>query len=116
MTFPARLTPRVPEHRYSPRLRRHLLQQFQPFRRQRVLERDKALALPPGRAKLATNPKPAGSMTPEKTIGTVRLTRCNANTVGVAQARITSGSSATKFRRVLAQFRVTPVGPARIDA
>jgi hypothetical protein len=41
----------------------------------------KPLALPPGRAKLATKPAPTGSMTIVNTIGTVRVACSNGATV-----------------------------------
>jgi ATP-dependent DNA ligase len=37
----------------------------------------KPVMLPPGRARLATNPSVTGSVTSVKTIGTVLVTRCN---------------------------------------
>src|SRR5262249_9013489 len=40
----------------------------------------KPVVLPPGRARLSTNPAPTGSITVTNTIGTVRVTRCNAST------------------------------------
>ena len=55
----------------------------------------KPVALPLGRAMLATKPEPTGSMTPTNTIGTVRDASCNATTVSVVAARMASGASAT---------------------
>src|SRR6516162_2793678 len=48
----------------------------------------KPVALPPGRARLSTNPAPTGSTVCANTIGTVRVTACNAATVGLAVARM----------------------------
>ena len=48
-----------------------------------------------GRARLATKPAPTGSTAFENTIGTVRVSACNAATVGPAVASKTSGASAT---------------------
>ena len=53
------------------------------------------VVLPPGRERLATNPAPTGSMTLANTIGTLRVIRCNAATLALAEARMTSGASAT---------------------
>ena len=54
------------------------------------------LALPPGRARLLTNPAPTGSMTIANTIGTVRVACRSGATVAVpVPARMTSGASAT---------------------
>jgi hypothetical protein len=55
----------------------------------------KPVALPPGRARLATQPPPTGSMTVTNTIGAFRLTCCKAPTVAPDVARRTSGLSAT---------------------
>src|SRR5262245_12669546 len=46
--------------------------------------------LPPGRAKLATNPAPTGSPTETMTIGMLEVWRRIAATVGVAHATMTS--------------------------
>jgi hypothetical protein len=55
----------------------------------------KPVALPPGRARLATKPAPTGSVTPAKTIGKARLTCCSAATLTVPLAKMMSGASAT---------------------
>jgi hypothetical protein len=55
----------------------------------------KPVIFPPGRAKLATNPAPTGSATCANTMGTLRVSRCNTATEGVAPAKITSGFSFT---------------------
>jgi len=55
----------------------------------------KPVALPPGRARLATQPPPTGSIVVTNTIGTVRLACCKAPTVAPDVARMTSGASAT---------------------
>ena len=53
------------------------------------------VALPPGRARLATKPAPTGSMTITNTIGTVRVACSNGATVAVpVAATMTSGASA----------------------
>ena len=46
----------------------------------------KPVMLPPGRAKLATKPCPAGSLTTEKTIGMVRVACFSAAMTGVPVA------------------------------
>ena len=53
------------------------------------------VALPPGCARLATNPAPTGSMTFANTIGALRLACCSAATLALAEARMTSGASPT---------------------
>src|SRR5262245_34746318 len=55
----------------------------------------KPVTLLPGCAKLSTNMAPTGSVTATNTIGTERVACCNAKTLGLALARITSGASAT---------------------
>jgi len=55
----------------------------------------KPVALPAGRARLATNPALTGSTTATNTIGIVRVACCNAPTIGLPIARMTSGVSAT---------------------
>src|SRR5262249_25504430 len=62
------------------------------------------VALPPGRAKLSTNPAPTGSATIANTIGTVRVACSNAATAVLLFARITSGASVAKS---LACLRMT---------
>src|SRR3954454_8123947 len=55
----------------------------------------KPVALPPGRARLSTNPAPTGSMRSTNTMGKVRLTSSNGTIVVVpVAARMTSGASA----------------------
>ena len=54
----------------------------------------KPVALPPGRARLSTNPPPTGSAMIANTIGTVRVACSNCPTVVVPGARMTSGASA----------------------
>ena len=54
----------------------------------------KPVALPPGRARLATKPAPTGSMTITNTIGTARVACSNGPTDEVPWARMTSGASA----------------------
>src|SRR5262249_11207567 len=52
---------------------------------------------------------PTGSIVPANTIGTVRVTACNAATVGVAEARMTSGVSVTNS---VANLRSSAASPA----
>jgi hypothetical protein len=52
----------------------------------------KPVMLPPGRARLATTPWVTGSLTPVKTIGTVRVASCAPRTAEMALARIKSGA------------------------
>ena len=46
----------------------------------------KPVMFPPGRAKLVTKPIPTGSITKQKTIGTVRVASFNAATTGALLA------------------------------
>jgi hypothetical protein len=55
----------------------------------------KPVALPPGRAKLATRPPATGSIGPAKTIGIVRVSCSNVPTIEPLVARIVSGPSAS---------------------
>ena len=57
--------------------------------------------LPPGRARLATKPRPTGSFTRAQTIGMVLVNFCSAAITGVLLARITSGFSADQLLGVL---------------
>ena len=54
----------------------------------------KPVALPPGRARLSTNPAPTGSPAIGKTIGTVRVACSSGPTHEAPWARMTSGASA----------------------
>ena len=74
----------------------------------------KPVTLPPGRARLATKPAPTGSITCTNTIGTVRVACCNAATVGLAVARITSGASATNSAAYL-RLRSISTAPQRMS-
>ena len=53
------------------------------------------VALPPGRARLSTNPPPTGSGTMTNTMGTVRVSSSNDPTVTLPFSRMTSGAAAT---------------------
>ena len=57
--------------------------------------KEKPVALPPGCAKVATNPEPTGSTTLTKTIGTVRDACSSGATAGVVTAKMAAGVSAT---------------------
>ena len=70
------------------------------------------VALPPGRAKLATKPALTGSITCTNTIGMVRVIRCKAATLLLVAARITSGASATNSAAYLAMASA-PAPPQR---
>jgi hypothetical protein len=54
------------------------------------------VALPPGRAKLATTPVSTGSMMLANTMGIARVCRCNSCIMGVAFPSTTSGFDATR--------------------
>jgi hypothetical protein len=62
------------------------------------------VALPPGRARLCTIPKPTGSVTAANTIGIVRVTFSNSMTLGVGVAKTTSGAKSYQFLRLLPQI------------
>ena len=55
----------------------------------------KPVALPPGRAMLATKPAPTGSTTCTNTIGTLRVACSKGVTTGTLLARMASGASVT---------------------
>ena len=74
------------------------------------------MALPPGRARLATNPAPTGSMTIANTIGTVRVACSNGAAVAVpVAARMTSGASAANSAACLRSVVGIGRGPADVD-
>ena len=68
----------------------------------------KPVALPPGRARLATKPAPTGSTTCTNTIGTVRVACSNGPTTGRLLARTTSGASATNSAACLRKRSASP--------
>src|SRR6516164_1384642 len=74
----------------------------------------KPVALPPGRARLATKPPPTGSIVVTNTIGTVRLACCKALTIELAVARMTSGANATNSVAYLRYRSVSPA-PQRVS-
>src|SRR5262245_19138159 len=74
----------------------------------------KPVALPPGRAKLATKPAPTGSTTCAKTIGTVRVACSKGVAAGMPLAKTTSGASPTKSAACLRKLSGSPP-PQRVD-
>jgi hypothetical protein len=72
----------------------------------------KPVALPPGRARLATKPAPTGSAVCVNTIGTVRVASCNGPMTWPPLARMTSGVSATNSTASL-RMRATSPPPQR---
>src|SRR6516225_8935337 len=66
------------------------------------------VVLPPGRARLATNPAPTGSMTFANTIGTLWVTRCNAARFMLAEVKMTSGVSDTNSAAYLSESAGLP--------
>src|SRR5262245_16343513 len=74
----------------------------------------KPVVLPPGRARLATNPAPTGPMSPANTIGTLRVACCSATTIGVVLAKMTSGASAISPIVSANAFDIACT-PARVD-
>src|SRR4051812_30767353 len=85
----------IPKNRCPRHARRDLFEQFHPFRAHAVSNKMKPVALPPGRVRLSTKPAPTGSTACANTMGMVRVAICNAATVGLAVARMTSGASVT---------------------
>ena len=73
------------------------------------------VALPPGRARLATKPAPTGSTTIANTIGTVRVACSNGPTVAVAMGQDDVGRERDQFRRVSANVVGIGRGPADVD-
>jgi hypothetical protein len=65
--------------------------------------------LPPGRAKLATNPWPTGSETDTNTIGIVRVSCWNAANPSVALAKMTSGANPTSSAAEVRMLLGSPV-------
>ena len=84
----------VPQDCRARQAGRDLLEQLQPFCANSIFDTVKPVALPPGRAKLSTNPPPTGSAMATNTIGTVRVTVSNGDRPDVPVARMTSGASA----------------------
>src|SRR6266545_7579733 len=87
---------------------RDLFKQLQPFRADAVLNWVKPVALPPGRARLATKPAPTGSGVCVNTIGTVRVAWSNGAMTWPPEARMTSGASATNSAACLRMRSATP--------
>src|SRR5215813_9568311 len=75
----------------------------------------KPVALPAGRARLATNPALTGSTTATNTIGIVRVACCNAPTIRLPIARMTSGVSATISATFLRMSSASQPNPQRIS-
>ena len=71
----------VPNDGHARHAGRDLFEQLQPFPAHAEFGRGKTVALPPGRARLATKPPPTGSIVVTNTIGTVRLACCSAPTI-----------------------------------
>ena len=75
--------------------------------------RMKPVALPPGRARLMTNPAPTASMTLENTIGIVRVACSNAEQLRLPWRPDDIRCERHQFRRVLAKIarhQSTPIG------
>src|SRR5262249_28838246 len=60
-------------------------------------------------------PAPTGSGTSTNTIGTVRVARRNGSIAALPDVKMTSGVSATSFRRVFASVIFTASGPTIVD-
>jgi hypothetical protein len=71
--------------------RRDLLEQFQPFRRDRPFVKREAGNVAPGRARLSTKPARTGSLTCANTIGMVRVACVSDARDDVPPATMTSG-------------------------
>ena len=105
----------ITKDRRSHHTRRDLFEQFQPFPAQAKFELGKPVALPPGRARLATKPAPTGSGTTTNTIGTVRVACSNGATVELPFARMTSGASAINSAAYLRMLVGVASRPAGVD-
>ena len=105
----------IPKDRHSRHVRRDLLEQLQPFRAHAVFEIVKPVALPPGRARLATKPAPTGSsdVREHDRHGAGRLQQRR-------HGRAASGQNDVRrerdqFRRVSANVVGIACGPAVVD-
>ncbi len=76
---------------------------------------EKPVALPPGCAKVATNPEPTGSTTLTKTIGTVRDACSSGATAGVVTAKDGGWGERDQFSRVPAIAVGIASAPPRVD-
>ena len=77
-----------------------LLEEFQPFRGQCTRRFMKPVALPPGRARLATKPEPTGSAAIANTIGIVRVACKAAGIRAAAGSQRYLGRERDQFRRI----------------
>src|SRR5262245_7741788 len=73
------------------------------------------VALPPGCARLATNPAPTGSMTFANTIGALRLACCSAATLALEDRQNDVRRKSNQFGRVCARAVRTDPKPANVD-
>ena len=72
------------------------------------------MTLPPGRARLSTNPAPTGSATCTNTVGTVRVACRNAGMIVSPEAKTDVGRERDQFGRRCAAVGIGR-GPARVE-
>src|SRR5262245_53919232 len=84
----------VAKHRRSRYVGRYLFENLQPFSPISYSYKVKPVALPPGRAKLSTNPAPTGSGVCVNTMGTLRVSCTKGPATEPPDATMTSGASA----------------------
>src|SRR6516162_10236083 len=75
----------------------------------------KPVALPPGRARLATKPAPTGSTTCANTIGTVRVACSKGVAAGMPLAKNNVRCERDQFRRLFAKALGIAPAPAEVD-
>src|SRR5262249_12611150 len=94
----------VPKDRCSRHTGRDFFEQLEPFSAEDVLVQGKSSDVAARCAKLSTKPAPTGSMILTNTTGTVRVVCWSAPIAALAEARMTSGASATSsaaYRRLM---------------
>ena len=75
-------------------------------------KRVKPVALPPGRAKLATNPCPTGSLTFTNIVGMLFVSLFTAANAAVPSVMSTSGRHGNQFRGVFTKHSLITIAPA----
>ena len=103
----------VDEDRDLADTRRRLSDEIEAFRVQVAAWNETPVKFPPGLDRLATSPKPTGSLTPVKTTGTVWTTRFAAAAAGAGDVKMTSilrliSSVASRA----SAFRCSSMGPS----
>ena len=91
-------------------VRRGLFQYLEPLAGHRASVPAKPVMLPPGRARLATNPSPTGSPTPTNTIGTFPAIGLSTASARLLNTMMTSGENASSSATTVA-ICVRPASP-----